>query len=282
MKQNKTINSIVGILIVLAIGGYHYFSHVNNSSTPSTPSSSQIKRQPKDSTSSSQSPSINDEDKPYDRTLYNQLAGYDFESGGSPVIEINNGQSTLDMNNWQTNKVIYGDLDQLNRTTYVTAYIDKKNLGRSEGRERQVWKPTGWHQKKMNHKEIYNRGHLLAYTSSFNFDMDGNYKEGELGSIDNPKNLATQSAFSNQKVQTHYETMVRNAQKISGNKVVYQIVTVFRGNELMPRGYWLQAKDSNGTLNLNVYEYNVQPKIQFNYQDGTSKIDQQMSVSFNY
>lgn len=134
----------------------------------------------------------------------------------------------------------------------------------------------------MNHKEIYNRGHLLAYTSSFNFDMDGNYKEGELGSIDNPKNLATQSAFSKKKVQTHYETMVRNAQKISGNKVVYQIVTVFRGNELMPRGYWLQAKDSNGTLNFNVYEYNIQPKIQFDYQDGTSKIDQQMSVSFNY
>ena len=56
----------------------------------------------KDSTSSSQSPFINDEGKPYDRTLYNQLAGYDFESGGSPVVEVNNGQSTLNINSWKT------------------------------------------------------------------------------------------------------------------------------------------------------------------------------------
>ncbi|MGM0139996.1 hypothetical protein IGI65_002474 [Enterococcus sp. DIV0755b] len=48
---------------------------------------------------------------------------------------------------------------------------------------------------------------------------------GELGSQDNPKNLATQTAFSNQKVQTTYEKLVREAQKINGNKVVYQIVT---------------------------------------------------------
>ncbi|MBG5844469.1 DNA/RNA non-specific endonuclease [Pseudomonas aeruginosa] len=184
------------------------------------------------------------------------------------------------MDNWKENKVIYGDLDPLNRTTFVTAYLDKKNLGRSEGRERQVWKPTGWHQKKVDGKDIYNRGHLLAYTSSFNFDIDGKYKEGEIGSQDNPKNLATQTAFSNQKVQTYYEKLVRNAQKIKGNKVLYQIVTVFRGKELMPRGYWLQAIDSAGTLNFNVYEYNVQPNVVFNYEDGTSKIDRTMKVSW--
>ncbi len=123
-----------------------------------------------------------------------------------------------------------------------------------------------------------NRGHLLAYTSSFNFDIDGNFKIGENGSQDNPKNLATQTAFSNQKVQTHYEKLVRDAQKLKGNKVIYQIVTVFRGKELMPRGYWLQAIDSAGTLNFNVYEYNVQPNVVFNYEEGTSQIDRTMKV----
>ncbi|MCC4085349.1 DNA/RNA non-specific endonuclease [Enterococcus faecalis] len=215
---------------------------------------------------------------PYDQKQYNQLANLDFQSFGKAVIEINNGQSSLDIAKWKENKVIYGDLDSLNRTTFVTAYLDRKNLGRSEGRERQIWKPTGWHQKKVDSKEIYNRGHLLAYTSSFNFDIDGKYKEGEIGSKDNPKNLATQTAFSNQKVQTTYEKLVRDAQKIKGNKVLYQIVTVFRGKELMPRGYWLQAIDSAGTLNFNVYEYNVQPNIVFNYADGTSKTDRTMEV----
>ncbi|WP_416135484.1 DNA/RNA non-specific endonuclease [Enterococcus faecalis] len=217
---------------------------------------------------------------PYSQDQYDQLANLDFQSGGNAILNVNNGQSTLNIDNWKENKVIYGDLDPLNRTTFVTAYLDKKNLGRSEGRERQVWKPTGWHQKKVDGKDIYNRGHLLAYTSSFNFDIDGKYKEGEIGSQDNPKNLATQTAFSNQKVQTYYEKLVRNAQKIKGNKVLYQIVTVFRGKELMPRGYWLQAIDSAGTLNFNVYEYNVQPNVVFNYEDGTSKIDRTMKVSW--
>lgn len=217
---------------------------------------------------------------PYSQDQYDQLANLDFQSDGNAILEVNNGQSTLNIDNWKENKVIYGDLDPLNRTTFVTVYLDKKNLGRSEGRERQVWKPTGWHQKKVDGKDIYNRGHLLAYTSSFNFDIDGKYKEGEIGSQDNPKNLATQTAFSNQKVQTYYEKLVRNAQKIKGNKVLYQIVTVFRGKELMPRGYWLQAIDSAGTLNFNVYEYNVQPNVVFNYEDGTSKIDRTMKVSW--
>lgn len=118
----------------------------------------------------------------------------------------------------------YGDLDALNRTTSVTAFIDQRNLGRSEGRERQKpWQPTGWHQKRVAGKEIVNRGHLLAYTSSFNVDVDGNFKEGESGSQDNPKNLATQTAFSNQTVQTHYETLVRKAQKCRETRCCFKL-----------------------------------------------------------
>ena len=214
----------------------------------------------------------------YDANQYKELAALDFKSGDSAVFTVNNGRSTLDISQWEENNVIYGDLDPLNRTTFVTAYLDRKNLGRSEGRERQVWKPTGWHQKKVDGELIVNRGHLLAYTSSFNFDSDGNFREGESGSQDNPKNLAAQTAFSNQNVQTIYEKKVRDAQKITGNKVIYQIVTVFRGNELMPRGYWLQAIDSNGILNFNVYVYNVQPKVVFNYEDGTSTIDRSLTI----
>lgn len=85
---------------------------------------------------------------PYSQDQYDQLAKLDFQSGGNAILNVNNGQSMLNIDNWKENKVIYGELDPLNRTTFVTAYLDKKNLGRSEGRERQVWKPTGWHQKR--------------------------------------------------------------------------------------------------------------------------------------
>ncbi|MGK0607093.1 hypothetical protein [Enterococcus gilvus] len=39
----------------------------------------------------------------------------------------------------------------------------------------------------------------------------------------------------------------------------------------MPRGYWLQAKDSQGTLDFNVYEFNIQPHVLFDYKTRTSQ-----------
>lgn len=270
-KRNKKIPALITAIAVLALGGYEYVSN-EGLLTDDSNSTNQTLELVSDQFNS-------DTGNEIDLGIYEQLSDLDFSSGDSAIIEVNGNNSTLDTNEWIENRVYYGDLDYLNRTTTVTAYINKNNLGKSEGRSRQVWQPTGWNQKTVDGETIQNRGHLLSYTSSFNFDSDGNYVQGEDGSEDNPKNLATQTAYSNQKVQTKYEEMVRNAQKMNENKIVYQITTIFRGDELMPRGYWLQAKDTNGTLDFNVYEFNVQPKVIFDYATGKATIDRQLVVN---
>lgn len=278
MKNNKKLISIgVSVLILLGAGIFGREELLDL-----LPQNQEVTQQAPSSQTSSNG--LQDPSTFYQNNSaqINTLAQMDFKSGDNAIYQVDGGKSTLDPDAWSTNKVIYGDLDSLNRTTFVTAFINQKNLGKSEGRDQQVFKPTGWHQKKVGNDYIYNRGHLLAYTSSFNLDIDGNYKQGESGSIDNPKNLATQSAFSNQILQTHYEKLVRDAQKIKGNKVTYEIITVFRDQELMPRGYWLQAVDTNKTLNFNVYLFNVQPDVQFNYQDGTSKIDRSFKAEYSF
>lgn len=227
-------------------------------------------------------PQIIDSNFKYDEQIYINLANLDFKNNENCVYSVNTSKSTLDLNEWTDNKILFGDLDELNRTTKLTAYLDNKNLGASEGRERQRWSPTGWHQKYVDNQPIVNRGHLLAYTLSFNFDEDGNFKYGEAGSEDNPKNLATQSSFSNQKVQVKFEDQVRQAMKIPNNKVIYQAITVFRENELMPRGFWIQAKDLMGEVDFNVFIFNVQPQIRFNYSDGTSEIDKEFNINQEY
>ncbi|EOT47765.1 MULTISPECIES: DNA/RNA non-specific endonuclease [Enterococcus] len=278
MKNNKKLISIgVSVLVLLGAGIFGREELLDL-----LPQNQEVTQQAPSSQTSSNG--LQDPSTFYQNNSaqINTLAQMDFKSGDNAIYQVDGGKSTLDPDAWSTNKVIYGDLDSLNRTTFVTAFIDQKNLGKSEGRDQQVFKPTGWHQKKVGNDYIYNRGHLLAYTSSFNLDIDGNYKQGETGSIDNPKNLATQSAFSNQILQTHYEKLVRDAQKIKDNKVTYEIITVFRDQELMPRGYWLQAVDTNKTLNFNVYLFNVQPDVQFNYQDGTSKIDRSFKAEYSF
>lgn len=210
-----------------------------------------------------------------------QLADLQFQNGSTGIVQVNRNQPTISYADFQTPQIKYTQLDQLHRAGTATAYLTKQNLGRSAGRGRQIWKPTGWHNqpKYVDGKRVFpqNRGHLIAYTMTFNLDQQGRFQQGALGSEDNPLNLATQSAYSNQVLMQIYEQKVRDA-LAHGQKVIYQVTPVFKGNELMPRGYHLQAVSNTGALKFNVYLENIQPGIRFNYQTGQSQADPSIKV----
>ncbi|WP_276804805.1 DNA/RNA non-specific endonuclease [Lactobacillus hominis] len=211
---------------------------------------------------------------------YQKLANLNFQSGAKAFVYVNNNRSTLIKNAWKTNKVIYSNLDSLNRTSKSnTAFLEPKNVANDSLRVRQFVNPTAWHYNSRNGVQIYNRGHLIAYSVSAGIDQNGQYNPAnQSGDQNNPKNLFTQTAFTNQKIQTIFESKVRNALK-SGNKVIYQATPIFRGNELMARGINLQAVAVNGNLDFNVYIFNVQPDFTFDYTTGRAKIDRNMQVN---
>lgn len=265
--------ALVGVLgLALGLSG----CATETSSTSNTDSTSTSTSQA--ATSSTESTSTTGNTK----QTYQELANMNYKSGSAAAIKVNSGKSTLAASQWKNSKIDYGNLDHLNRTTTDTAYLSKANLGRSAGRAAQTWSPTGWHNQPItvNGKRVYpqNRGHLIAYTISFNLTNTGQYRAGEDGSLDNPKNLATQTAYSNQKTMQIYEDQVRDALK-QGKKVIYQVTTVFRGNELMPRGYWSQAVSTDGSVNFNVYIWNVEPGVSFDYATGRGKADSGMQVA---
>lgn len=207
-----------------------------------------------------------------------ELATKKFQSGQSAIIQVNNGRSTLNPNSWHSNKVIYSDLDKLNRTSSPnTGFLEEHNRANEELRVRQTVDPTAWHH---NHGkvQIYNRGHIIAYSVSAGIAQDGSYDPNSTsGDQNNPKNLFTQTAFSNQKLQTIYERKVRESIE-SGHKVIYQVTPIFRGSELMARGVNLQAISTDRSLNFNVYIFNVQPGYSFDYSNGNATVDSEMSV----
>lgn len=211
---------------------------------------------------------------------YQKLANLDFKSGDKAYVYVNNNKSTLIKNAWKVNKVIYSNLDNLNRTSHSnTAFLEPRNVANDSLRVRQFINPTAWHSNRENGTQIYNRGHLIAYSVSAGIDQDGNYNpNNQSGDQNNPKNLFTQTAFSNQKIQTMFEGKVRNALK-QGNKVIFQATPIFRGNELMARGINLHAISLNNNLDFNVYIYNVQPDYVFDYNNGRAKIDRDMVVN---
>lgn len=272
-KQKNTVANWIIAIVIIIWGGWFKLQSSNHTSNQSQEPSSSQQVINKATTANTNYGGLSSDD-------YQKLANLDFKSGDKAYVYVNNNKSTLIKNAWKVNKVIYSNLDNLNRTSHSnTAFLEPRNVANDSLRVRQFINPTAWHSNRENGTQIYNRGHLIAYSISAGIDQDGNYNpNNQLGDQNNPKNLFTQTAFSNQKIQTIFEGKVRNSLK-QGNKIIFQATPIFRGNELMARGINLQAISLNNNLNFNVYLFNVQPDYVFDYNNGRAKIDRNMVVN---
>lgn len=272
-KQKNTVASWIIAIVIIIWGGWFKLQSSNHTSNQSQEPSSSQQVVNKATTANTNYGGLSSDD-------YQKLANLDFKSGDKAYVYVNNNKSTLIKNAWKVNKVIYSNLDNLNRTSHSnTAFLEPRNVANDSLRVRQFINPTAWHSNRENGTQIYNRGHLIAYSISAGIDQDGNYNpNNQSGDQNNPKNLFTQTVFSNQKIQTIFEGKVRNSLK-QGNKIIFQATPIFRGNELMARGINLQAISLNNNLNFNVYLFNVQPDYVFDYNNGRAKIDRNMVVN---
>lgn len=272
-KQKNTVANWIIAIVIIIWGGWFKLQSSNHTSNQSQEPSSSQQVVNKATTANTNYGGLSSDD-------YQKLANLDFKSGDKAYVYVNNNKSTLIKNAWKVNKVIYSNLDNLNRTSHSnTAFLEPRNVTNDSLRVRQFINPTAWHSNRENGTQIYNRGHLIAYSISAGIDQDGNYNpNNQSGDQNNPKNLFTQTAFSNQKIQTIFEGKVRNSLK-QGNKIIFQATPIFRGNELMARGINLQAISLNNNLNFNVYLFNVQPDYVFDYNNGRAKIDRNMVVN---
>lgn len=272
-KQKNTVANWIIAIVIIIWGGWFKLQSSNHTSNQSQEPSSSQQVVNKATTANTNYGGLSSDD-------YQKLANLDFKSGDKAYVYVNNNKSTLIKNAWKVNKVIYSNLDNLNRTSHSnTAFLEPGNVANDSLRVRQFINPTAWHSNRENGTQIYNRGHLIAYSISAGIDQDGNYNpNNQSGDQNNPKNLFTQTAFSNQKIQTIFEGKVRNSLK-QGNKIIFQATPIFRGNELMARGINLQAISLNNNLNFNVYLFNVQPDYVFDYNNGRAKIDRNMVVN---
>lgn len=272
-KQKNTVANWIIAIVIIIWGGWFKLQSSNHTSNQSQEPSSSQQVVNKATTANTNYGGLSSDD-------YQKLANLDFKSGDKAYVYVNNNKSTLIKNAWKVNKVIYSNLDNLNRTSHSnTAFLEPRNVANDSLRVRQFINPTAWHSNRENGTQIYNRGHLIAYSISAGIDQDGNYNpNNQSGDQNNPKNLFMQTAFSNQKIQTIFEGKVRNSLK-QGNKIIFQATPIFRGNELMARGINLQAISLNNNLNFNVYLFNVQPDYVFDYNNGRAKIDRNMVVN---
>ena len=183
-------------------------------------------------------------------------------SGEAFVILENNVPAFQEKDYVTESYEFYDDLDAMNRCTYTMACIgpdlmpteDRGNIG--------MVRPTGWVTAKydfVDGKYLYNRCHLIGFQLT--------------GENANERNLITGTRYMNVEGMLPFENMVADYIKETGNHVLYRVVPIFEGDNLLASGVTMEAwsvEDSGEGICFHVYVYNVQPGVEIDYATGES------------
>lgn len=189
---------------------------------------------------------------------------------GSPYCEINNNYPFFELSeiDASTDFEIYSKLDRLGRCGTAYANLSNKMMPSEERGQIGIVKPSGWHTVKypdvIEDLYLYNRCHLIAYSLS--------------GENANELNLITGTRYLNIKGMLPFEIKVLQYIEDTGNHVLYRVTPIFNESELLARGVLLEAQsveDEGEGICFNVFVYNVQPGINIDYSDGSSRTQEQ-------
>ena len=184
-------------------------------------------------------------------------------SGEAFVILENNVPAFQEKDYVTESYEFYDDLDAMNRCTYTMACIgpdlmpteDRGNIG--------MVRPTGWVTAKydfVDGKYLYNRCHLIGFQLT--------------GENANERNLITGTRYMNVEGMLPFENMVADYIKETGNHVLYRVVPIFEGDNLLASGVTIEGysvEDEGDGIFFNVYAYNVQPGVEIDYATGENQ-----------
>lgn len=181
---------------------------------------------------------------------------------GEPYVIVNDGQPYFTESEITDESYVSpGDLDSLGRCTAATACLGPETMpadGEERGEIGNV-KPTGWCQNKydcVNGKYVVNRCHMIGWLLS--------------GLNDDERNLITGTRYLNLSM-LEFEEMTARYIEETGNHVMYRATPVFGEGEMLARGLLLEGysvEDEGAEICFNLYFYNVQPGIEFDYRTG--------------
>ena len=161
---------------------------------------------------------------------------------------------------------MYSPLDHLDRCGVAVANVCREIMPTEERGSIGMVKPSGWHTVKydvIKDKYLYNRCHLIGYQLS--------------GENANKGNLITGTRYLNMEGMLPFENAVAEYVENTGNHVLYRVTPIFEGDDLVAKGVQMEAmsvEDDGQGIMFHVFCYNVQPGVEINYHDGSSRLSE--------
>lgn len=194
------------------------------------------------------------------------------ENSDEPYIVLNDNVPTFSEDEITTFSFEqYSELDDLGRCGPAQACIGLDLMPTEERGSIGHVKPSGWHLAKydvVDGKYLYNRCHLIGYQLS--------------GENANEKNLITGTRYLNVDGMLPFENQVADYVKETGNHVMYRVIPVFEGDNLVADGVRMEAysvEDSGEGISFNVFVYNKQPGVVIDYGTGDSYLGETEQIS---
>ena len=182
---------------------------------------------------------------------------------GEPFVILANNVPAFQEKDYVTESYeFYDDLDAMNRCTYTMACIGPDLMPTEDRGDIGMIRPTGWVTAKFDFvdgKYLYNRCHLIGFQLT--------------GENANERNLITGTRYMNVDGMLPFENMVADYIKETGNHVLYRVVPIFEGENLVASGVTMEAwsvEDDGEGICFHVYVYNVQPGVEIDYATGES------------
>lgn len=157
----------------------------------------------------------------------------------------------------------YEQLDELGRCGTAKACIGRDIMPTEERGSIGMIKPSGWQTVRYDNVEgkyLYNRCHLIGYQLS--------------GENANEENLITGTRYMNVQGMLPFEDMVAEYVETTGNHVLYRVIPIFEGDNLVASGVEMEAlsvEDKGAGVKFNIYAYDEQPGIIIDHKTGDSR-----------
>lgn len=182
---------------------------------------------------------------------------------GEPYTAVNNNEPYFTSDNLTTEAFEnYSELDALGRCGVAYANVCLETMPTEKRGSISEVKPTGWHSVKYDNvdgKSLYNRCHLIGYQLT--------------AENANQQNLITGTRYLNVDGMLPFENMVADYVKETDNHVLYRVMPIFTGDNLVADGVLMEGysvEDEGDGICFCVYAYNVQPGITIDYATGDS------------